>query len=75
MKKNFYIKRIKKILNNYETERKSFSMIFPFLMPFFVFLKRLHRKLQNKFEKIAKTKQEYKKFINVRHQSVLMRKL
>jgi len=75
MKKGFYIKRIKKILNNYERERKSFSMIFPFLMPFFVFLKRLNRKLKNKFEKIAKTKQEYKKFINVRHQSVLMRKL
>lgn len=75
MQKEFYIEKIKKYLNKKEIERKSFSMIFPFLMPFFVFLKRLNRKLKNKFEKIAKTKQEYKKFINVRHQSVLMRKL
>ncbi|PZM85766.1 vancomycin resistance protein [Candidatus Gracilibacteria bacterium] len=75
MEKDFYIKRIKNFLNRYETERKSFSMIFPFLMSLFVFLRRLYRKLKNKFEKIAKTKQEYKKFINVRHQSVLMRKL
>lgn len=74
-KEEFYKKRIKKILENEQKERKSFSMIFPFLMPFFVFLKRFFRKVKNKFQKIAKTKQNFKKFKNVRHQSVLMRKL
>lgn len=74
-KEIFYKNRIEKILEKNDKARKSFSMIFPFLMPFFVFVKRFLRKIKNKFEKISREKWEYKKFKNVKHQSLLMRKL
>lgn len=68
---------IKKYVNNFFTTKTSYSIQMPYLRSVFVFVRRLRRKIQNHSKNIAKQRntQEYKKFINIRHQSVLMRKL
>lgn len=73
--KKFYIEKIKNHLREHLNAKVSKSIKFPYLMPFFVFLRRTKRKIENFCKKIAKKKWEKLNFINVRHQSVLMRKL
>lgn len=68
-------KQIQKLLESHFSQKTSFSIQLPFMRGFFVFLRRIHRKYKNKSLKISRSKEEYKKYINVRHQSVLMRKL
>lgn len=67
--------RINVLLRNHLEQKTSYSINFPYLRRVFVFLRRLHRKYQNKSLNISRNKWEYKKYINVRHQSVLMRRL
>lgn len=68
-------KRIEELVDNYFTQNISYSIRFPKLRFWFIWLRRLVRKIKNLAKKISRKKWEYKKFINVRHQSVLMRKL
>jgi vancomycin resistance protein VanW len=67
--------RIEKLLKRHVEQKTSYSINFPYLRGIFVFLRRLDRKYKNKSLNISRNKWEYKKYINVRHQSVLMRKL
>jgi len=67
--------RIKNLIEQYFNEKTSYSIRFPFFRSYFIFLKRTFKKLQNRKLNLAKTKSDYKKYINVRHQSVLLRKL
>lgn len=66
---------IKQLLETQKNTKPSRSMQFPFLMPLFVRVKQWIRKVQNLFEPIARQKSAFLPFINVRHQSVLLRKL
>lgn len=63
------------LTNEYFTQNISYSIKFPKLRFGFIFVRRILKKLKNIKKKIARQKWDYKKFINVRHQSVLMRKL
>jgi hypothetical protein len=67
--------QIQKLLENHFSQKTSFSIQLPFMRGFFVFIRRLHRKYKNNSLNISRNKEEYKKYINVHHQSVLMRKL
>lgn len=68
---------IQKHLTDFFSEKTSYSIQMPYLRNVFVCIRRLRRKIQNTSKNIARNRktQEYKKYINVRHQSVLMRKL
>jgi vancomycin resistance protein VanW len=68
-------KRIIQLLKNYDTQKLSYSIKIPLLRWFFIFVRRTKQKIDNLNYKLAKKKWDYKKYINVRHQSVLMRKL
>jgi len=67
--------RIKQLLKRHFEQKISYSINFPYLRWIFVFIRRIRRKYQNRSLNISRNKWEYKKYINVRHQSVLMRKL
>lgn len=69
------IKNYEKYIKSYENQKISFSIKYPYLMLLFVFWRRVFRKIKNKFIPIAMQKEAYKKYINVRNQSTLMRKL
>ncbi len=74
--KKQYIKRIQALLNQEEKQSTSRSIKYPKLMPLFVAIKRFQRKVQNLSLPLAKQiSKQNKKYINVRHQSLLMRKL
>lgn len=67
--------KIIKLLNNYENQKISYSIKMPYFSWIFIFLRRFRQKIKNLNHNIARTKWDYKKYINIRHQSVLMRKL
>ncbi|MDO4714537.1 MAG: hypothetical protein Q4B28_08110 [bacterium] len=66
---------IKQLLKTQQNIKPSRSMKFPLLMPLFVGVKQRIRRLNNLFQPLAKTKSDFLPFINIRHQSVLLRKL
>ncbi len=68
-------KRIIKLVKQFNNTKVSYSIQLPFLRGFFILVRRFRQVLKNKYYKIARKKWTYKKYINVRHQSVLMRKL
>lgn len=64
-------------VNFFQPKRKALSIRFPFLKPFVISYRRLTTKIKNKFSSDVyfRKNQEFFKFINARHQSVLMRRL
>ncbi len=66
---------IKTLLQEQKNIKTSRSMKFPLLMPFFVRIKQRIRRVENAFQPIAREKSDFLPYINVRHQSVLLRKL
>jgi len=68
-------KRIKQLVNNYNNTKISYSIKMPYFRGIFISFRRVKQKVKNFRYKLAKEKGFYKKYINVRHQSVLKRKL
>ena len=66
---------IKTLLQEQKNVKTSRSMKFPLLMPFFVRVKQWIRRVENAFQPIARGKSDFLPYINVKHQSVLLRKL
>ncbi len=72
-----YKDRIKFLVNKFFQTKPSYSLQFPYMRIIFIFIRRTRKNIQNVSKNIAKNRDEnnYKKYINIRHQSVLMRKL
>ncbi len=67
--------RLYELLQAQTSQKPCWSMRYPKLMPLFVELKKIARKLTNFFQPLAHNKSDFFPFINVRHQSLLLRKL
>jgi len=68
-------KIIKKLVEKHNNTKLSYSIQLPYFRGLFIITRRFRQKIKNLKYKISKIKWNYKKYINVRHQSVLMRKL
>ncbi len=66
---------IKTLLQEQKKIKTSRSMKFPLVMPFFVRIKQWIRRIENVFQPIARGRSDFLPYINVKHQSVLLRKL
>lgn len=67
--------RIKQLLNQHKQQRISRAITYPQLRSAFIILKRIQKKRQDRNKDFACEKWSYLQYNNVRHQSLLMRRL